>query len=183
MSAIGTKRTSPCALHMSAFWRKADIVRAPSQGTVFAATMSCPEPRGDMRRREFIAFLGGAAAAWPIASRAEQPAIPLIGIINAGSAASTAKGYEAFRSELKRLGYVEGRNIRFEFRFADGFLDRLPHLAEEMVRLNPAIIVSAPVPANMAVHQATKTIPIVMSTGADPSGSGWCRACRTRAAM
>ena len=125
-----------------------------------------------MRRREFIAFLGSAAAAWPIPSRAQQQAIPLIGIINAGSAASTAKGYEAFRSELRRLGYVEGRNIRFEFRFADGFLDRLPHLAEEMVRLNPAIIVSAPVPANMAVHQATKTIPIVMSTGADPVGFG-----------
>jgi putative ABC transport system substrate-binding protein len=125
-----------------------------------------------MRRREFIAFLGGAAAAWPIPSRAQQPAIPLIGIINAGSAASTAKGYEAFRSELRRLGYVEGRNIRFEFRFADGFLDRLPRLVEEMIRLNPAIIVSAPVPANMAVHRATKTIPIVMSTGADPVGFG-----------
>jgi ABC-type uncharacterized transport system substrate-binding protein len=125
-----------------------------------------------MRRREFIAFLGGAAAAWPIPSRAQQSAIPLIGIINAGSAASTAKGYEAFRSELRRLGYVEGSNIRFEFRFADGFLDRLPRLVEEMIRLNPAIIVSAPVPANMAVHQATKTIPIVMSTGADPVGFG-----------
>ena len=121
-----------------------------------------------MRRREFIAFLGGATAAWPIPSRAQQPAIPLIGIINAGSAASTAKGYEAFRSELRRLGYVEGRNIRFEFRFADGFLDRLPYLAEEMVRLNPTIIVSAPVPANVAVHKVTKTIPIVMATGADP---------------
>ena len=80
---------------------------------------------------------------------------------------------EGLRSnELQQLGYVEGRNIRYEYRFADGFLDRLPGLAEELVRLNPAIIVSAPVPANIAVHKATKTIPIVMSTGADPVGFG-----------
>jgi putative ABC transport system substrate-binding protein len=125
-----------------------------------------------MKRREFILALGGAAATWPLGARAQQPAIPLIGIINAGSAASTAKGYEAFRSDLRQRGYVEGRNIRFEYRFADGFLDRLPGLAEELVRLNPAIIVSAPVPANIAVHKATKTIPIVMSTGADPVGFG-----------
>ena len=124
-----------------------------------------------MHRREFILALGGAAA-WPLAVRAQQPAMPLIGIINAGSAASTAKGYEAFRSDLRQLGYVEGRNIRYEYRFADGFLDRLPGLAEELVRLNPAIIVSAPVPANIAVYKATKTIPIVMSTGADPVGFG-----------
>ena len=128
--------------------------------------------RGQMQRREFILALGGAAVGWPFAARAQQPAIPLVGIINAGSAASTAKGYEAFRGELRKLGYVEGRNIRYEYRFADGFLDRLPRLAEELVRLDPAIIVSAPVPANMAVHKVTKTIPIVMSTGADPVGFG-----------
>ena len=129
-----------------------------------------------MQRREFITLLGGAAAAssnlWPLVARAQQPAIPLVGIINAGSAASTANGYEAFRSDLRKLGYVEGRNIRYEYRFADGFLDRLPRLAEELVRLNPTVIVSAPVPANIAVHKATKTIPIVMSTGADPVGFG-----------
>jgi putative ABC transport system substrate-binding protein len=121
-----------------------------------------------MRRREFIALVGSAAAAWPSAARAQQPAIPLIAIINAGSEASTAKGYEAFRNDLRHRGYVEGRNIRYEYRFADGFLDRLPRLAEELVQLNPTIIVSAPMPTSVAVHQATKTIPIVMSTGADP---------------
>jgi putative tryptophan/tyrosine transport system substrate-binding protein len=121
-----------------------------------------------MRRRDFIGGLATIAAAWPFAARAQQPAIPLIGIINAGSEASTAKDYEAFRNDMRQLGYVEGRNIRYEYRFADGYLDRLPHLAEEMVRLNPTIIVSAPMPANVAVHKATKTIPIVMSTGADP---------------
>ena len=125
-----------------------------------------------MQRREFITLLGSAAVVWPLGARAQQPAIPLIGIINAGSAAVTSKGYEAFRNDLRQLGYVEGRNIRYEYRFADGFLDRLPRLAEELVRLNPTVIVSAPVPANIAVHNATKTIPIVMSTGADPVGFG-----------
>ena len=121
-----------------------------------------------MRRREFITLMGGAAVGWPLAVRAQQPAIPLIAIINAGSEASTAKGYEAFRNDLRQRGYVQGRNIRYEYRFADGFLDQLPRLAEELVKLNPTIIVSAPMPTNVAVHKATKTIPIVMSTGADP---------------
>ena len=125
-----------------------------------------------MKRRQFITLIGGAAAGWPLAARAQQPAMPLIAILNAGSQESTAQGYAAFRNELRQLGYVEGRNIRFEFRFADGFLDRLPRLAEETVRLEPAIIVSAPMPANVAVHQVTNTIPIVMSTGADPVGFG-----------
>ena len=120
-----------------------------------------------MRRRDFITLVG-AAAGGSLAARTQQPAIPLIGIINAASEASTAKGYEAFRNDMRQLGYVEGRNIRYEYRFADGFLDRLPHLAAEMVELSPTIIVSAPMPANIAVHKATKTIPIVMSTGADP---------------
>ena len=132
--------------------------------------------REHMQRRAFITLIGGAAATWPLAARAQQPAVPLIGIINAGSAASTTKGYEAFRGELQKLGYVEGRNIRYEYRFADGFLDRLPGLAEELVRLNPAIIVSAPVPANIAVHKATKTIPIVMLTGA-PTEKNKSEAC------
>jgi putative ABC transport system substrate-binding protein len=121
-----------------------------------------------MQRRDFVTLLVSAAAALPLAAGAQQTTMPLIGIINAGSAESTSKGYEAFRNDLRQLGYVEGRNIRYEYRFADGFLDRLPGLAEEMVRLNPTIIVSAPVPANVAVHNVTKTIPIVMSTGADP---------------
>jgi putative tryptophan/tyrosine transport system substrate-binding protein len=73
---------------------------------------------------------------------------------------------------LRQLGYVEGRNIRFEYRYADGFLDRLPRLAEELVRLNPRVIVSAPMPANLAAHKATATIPIVMANGADPVGFG-----------
>lgn len=126
-----------------------------------------------MKRREFIALFGGAVASWPLAVRAQQLSMPLIGIINAGSAAATAQGNEAFRNHMRQLGYVEGRNIRYEYRFADGFLDRLPRLAEELVQLNPMIIVSAPVPTNIAVHNATKMIPIVMPTGADLSDLGW----------
>jgi putative ABC transport system substrate-binding protein len=92
-----------------------------------------------MQRRDFVTLLVSAAAALPLAAGAQQPTMPLIGIINAGSAASTSKGYEAFRNHMRQLGYVEGRNIRYEYRFADGVLDRLPRLAEETVRLKPAI--------------------------------------------
>jgi putative ABC transport system substrate-binding protein len=83
-----------------------------------------------------------------------------------------AKNLEALRSGLRDLGYVEGRNIRFEYRYADGFIDRLPGLAAEMVRLNPKVIVSSPLPANLALRRATSTIPIVMASGADPVGFG-----------
>jgi putative tryptophan/tyrosine transport system substrate-binding protein len=124
-----------------------------------------------VRRREFIAGLGGAAA-WPVVARAQQPAMSLVGILDAGSSSTRAKEYEALRSHLRELGYVEGRNIRFEYRFAEGILDRLPRLAEELVRLNPNVIVSAPLPANLAARSATNTIPIVLATGADPVGFG-----------
>jgi len=125
-----------------------------------------------MRRREFITLLGGAATAWPFVARAQQPAMPVIGVLDAGSAGSMATRYDAFRAGLRELGYVEGRNIRVEYRYADGFLDRLPALAAELVRLNPTVIVSAPIPANLAVRKATSTIPIVMANGADPVGFG-----------
>ena len=125
-----------------------------------------------MQRREFITLLGGAAAFNPFSARAQQSPPLLIGILDAGSAASTTRYYEAFRNKLHQLGYVEMRNVRFEYRFADGFFDRLPGLAAELVRLNPKVIVSAPLPANLALHQATSTIPIVMASGADPVGFG-----------
>jgi putative ABC transport system substrate-binding protein len=125
-----------------------------------------------MNRRAFIAALGGAAAGWPLTARAQQTAMPLLGVLNAGSAASVAQENEVFRSHLRQLGYVEGRNIRFEYRFADGILDRLPRLAEELVQLKPSVILSARVPANIAVHKATRTIPIVMASGADPVAFG-----------
>jgi ABC-type uncharacterized transport system substrate-binding protein len=125
-----------------------------------------------MKRREFIAILGGTATFIPLSAWAQQSQPPLISVLNAASAESTASSYEAFRAELRQLGYVEGRNIRFEYRYADGFLGRLPALAEELVRQNPKVIVSGPLPANLAVRNATATIPIVMATGADPVGFG-----------
>jgi ABC-type uncharacterized transport system substrate-binding protein len=125
-----------------------------------------------MRRREFIILIGGAAAINPFSVWAQQSPSPLIGLLDAADAASITRRHEAFRTALRELGYIEGRNIRFEYRYADGFLDRLPGLAAELVQLNPKVIVSAPLPANLAVHKATSTIPIVMATGADPVGFG-----------
>ena len=125
-----------------------------------------------MRRREFLALLGGAAAAWPLVTRAQQAAPALIGVLNGSSAAAAAQDLGAFRAAIQQLGYIEGRNILFEYRFADGNLDRLHELAGELVRLNPRIIVSAPLPAHLAARTATTTIPIVMANGADPVGFG-----------
>jgi putative ABC transport system substrate-binding protein len=125
-----------------------------------------------MRRREFMTVVGGAATFIPLSAWAQQSQPPLIGVLNAASAETMASSIEALRAALSRLGYVEGRNIRFEFRYADGFLDRLPALAEDLVQLNPRVIVSGPLPASLAVRKVTATIPIVMSTGADPVGFG-----------
>jgi ABC-type uncharacterized transport system substrate-binding protein len=123
-----------------------------------------------LKRREFITLLGGAAAAWPLAASAQQSA--LIGFLNAGAATTLKREIDAFRDGLRNLGHIEGHNVRFEYRFADGYLDRLPTLAAELVRLNPNVIVSSPVPANLAIAKATSTIPIVMASGADPVGFG-----------
>jgi putative tryptophan/tyrosine transport system substrate-binding protein len=124
-----------------------------------------------MRRRDFIAGLGGAAA-WPLVARAQQASTPLVGILLTSSAAATAPLLDAFRSGMLELGYVEGSNIRYEYRFADGHLNRLADLAIDLVRLKPDVIVSAPLPSHIALRQATSTIPIVMANGADPVGFG-----------
>jgi putative tryptophan/tyrosine transport system substrate-binding protein len=125
-----------------------------------------------VRRWVLIALLGGAAASWPLLAWAQQSQVPLIGVLVAGSSAFEQPNFEAFRAGLRDLGYVEGRNIRFEYRDADGILDRLPGLAEELVRRNPNVILSAPLPANLAVQKATNRIPIVMANGADPVAFG-----------
>ena len=124
-----------------------------------------------MRRREFITVICAAAfGLFPV--WAQQSPSPLVGVLDAGSAESRSKDHEALRRGLRELGYVEGRNIQLEYRYADGHLDRLPGLAAELVRLNPKIIVSAPLPANLALHKLTTTVPIVMASGADPVGFG-----------
>ena len=110
-----------------------------------------------MRRRDFIAALGSAAA-MPLTANAQQ--LPLIGFIHAGSAVSVKEQYEAFLGGMTSFGYSQGRNVRYESRFADGQIDRLSSLANEILRLNPALIVSAPLPANIAVKKASTRFPL-----------------------
>ena len=125
-----------------------------------------------MRRRQFITLLGGAAA-WPFAARAQQPGkLPQIGYLGVSSPSMEPHYVEAFRQKLRDLGHVEGKNIAIEFRWAEGQDDRLPNLATELVRLNPDVIVTTGTPGAVAAIKATKTIPIVMATAADPVGSG-----------
>src|SRR5262245_62867868 len=129
-------------------------------------------PFDQFHRRRFIALLGGAAVAWPLAARAQQQAMPMVAVLCAGTAQALERYLASFREIMRRLVYVEGSNVCFEFRFAEGYLDRLPDLAVELVRLNPRVIVSTPLPAHLAARKATSAIPIVMATGADPVGFG-----------
>ncbi|MFL6821210.1 MAG: ABC transporter substrate-binding protein [Xanthobacteraceae bacterium] len=126
-----------------------------------------------MKRREFISLLGGAAAAWPLAARAQQPqGRPLIGVLSPISAALAARNMEALRQGLRELGYVEGRNIAFEFRYAEGDLARLPALAAEFAALQPAVIIAGSAPGALAAREATRVIPIVMASVQDPMALG-----------
>jgi putative tryptophan/tyrosine transport system substrate-binding protein len=124
-----------------------------------------------MRRREFILGLGSAAT-WPLAARAQQPAMPVVGYLGSRSAESDAPFLGAFRQGLGEVGYVEGRNVRIEYRWAEAQLRRLPALAADLVQLRPAVIVTAGGPAAPAAKAATSSIPIVFSTGSDPVGVG-----------
>ena len=125
-----------------------------------------------MNRRTFITLLGGAAAAWPRAARAQQTAkIPRIGFLVSGLAVNPHLP-EAFRRGLRDLGYVEGRNVVIEYRDPEGKLERFPALAAELVALNVDVIVAGNVPQAMAAMHATSTLPIVFAAAADPVASG-----------
>src|SRR5580692_4167700 len=122
-----------------------------------------------MRRREFITLIGGAAAVWPLAARAQQPPIPVVGLLSGGTQKDDAFRIDAFRQGLAEKGFVEGRNVALIYRGAAGSYDQLPALANELARTQVAVIVAlGPTLSGLAAKAASATIPVVFYIGADP---------------
>src|SRR5215475_3686340 len=139
--------------------------------------MNDPQPEGHMAsyigRRKFLATLGGAAVAWPLAARA-QARRPLVGYLAGAASASVMRGTTApaFFNGLREQGYIEGRDLDIAYKFADGFLDRLPALAEQLVRLRPDAILAPTTPSALAARAASATVPIVCPLLEDPVRTG-----------
>jgi putative ABC transport system substrate-binding protein len=124
-----------------------------------------------MRRREFITLLGGAVVAWPLGASAQQP-VPVVGVLNVSSRAAQALPFDGFREGLNQTGYVDGRNVAIEHRWAEGQFDRVPELAADLVRRQVAVIFAGGPPAVRAAQAQTTTIPIVFFMGEDPVKEG-----------
>jgi putative tryptophan/tyrosine transport system substrate-binding protein len=120
-----------------------------------------------MRRREFITLMGGAAV-WPLAAQAQQTTMPIVGVLDSSSASEYAPFLAAFREGLDETGFIEGRSVAIEYRWAEGRYDRLPSLAAELVRIPAAVLVATGITATAAAKPTTSTVPIVFNTGGDP---------------
>ncbi len=125
-----------------------------------------------MRRREFVTLIGGTAAAWPLAARAQRPTKAVIGFLGMASPTTFAARLDGFRAGLRDFGYVEGTNITVVYRFAEGHYERLPELAADLVRSKVDLIVTHGTPGSLAAKQATTTIPIVITSVGDPVATG-----------
>jgi putative ABC transport system substrate-binding protein len=135
--------------------------------------MPSPQLGANMRRREFITLLGGAAAAWPLAAAAQQPAkLPTIGFLGSNTSSGQSQWTSAFVQRLRELGWIEGRTVAIEYRFAEGRFERSPEFATEFIRLKVDIIVTNSNPNIVAVKQATSIIPVVFAAAGDPVGNG-----------
>jgi hypothetical protein len=129
-----------------------------------------------MRRREFITLLGGAAAAWPVVTRAQQAVMPIVGILGGHTSSEWTPFIAAFNLGLKEIGFDEGQNVRIEYRWAEGHYDQLPALAADLVRSRVAVIVAVGgVNSALAAKAATEEIPIIFLTGRDPVELGFVK--------
>jgi putative ABC transport system substrate-binding protein len=124
-----------------------------------------------MRRREFIGLVGSVAA-WPVAARAQQPAMPVIGFLGTGTPSSWSQWTSAFVNRLRELGWIEGRNVKIEYRWAEGQNERYAAIVAELVQLKVDVIVTQGTPAALAAKRATAVIPIVFASAGDPVGNG-----------